>query len=125
MDTSIQRHPLRRPGCVIALVIWFLLLLSPCALIVLASRGEISINTGSAPEQRIRIWMIQEARERGLGVSTADVFVLDEDNICVQTNVSFLLWEGEAEPTQYCECYVKANTVWQTTSLEPTACPAP
>ena len=100
----IKRHPLRRPGCVIGLVLWFILLLSPCFMILLAARGEISISTGDLPDQRIRVWLIQEARLSGIGVSSATVQAHDQQ-MCVQTNVNFMLWRGQADSTQYCDCY--------------------
>ncbi len=120
-----RRSPLRRPGCVLGIIIWFMLLLSPCIVVILASRGEVSISTGSAPEQHLRIWLVQEARQRGLGISTASVFEQDEDAICVQTNVSFLMWQGEGESSAYCECYQQSDSGWQTTSLEQNACQSP
>jgi|SRR5690606_34885709 hypothetical protein len=123
VEQPAPRHPLRRPGCVIALIIWFLLLLSPCFMIVLAVRGEFSITTGSAPEQRVRLWLIQEIGQSGIGLSNAEVRQTGEDAICVQTNVQFLLWRGQAEPTQYCECYERAESEWQAASVEQGACP--
>jgi hypothetical protein len=90
-----------------------------------ASRGEVSINTGSAPEQRIRLWMIQEARERGVGVSNGSITFQNDTMVCVQTNVNFLLWQGEAEPIQYCECYTQADSGWQTSSVNENACQIP
>jgi hypothetical protein len=109
----------------IALVIWFLVLLSPCFLIVLAVRGEISITTGSAPEQRIRVWVIQEAGQSGVGFSNVDIHQTADDALCVQTNVRFLLWRGHAEPTQYCECYEQVESGWRTTSVNQGVCSTP
>ena len=105
------RSPIAKLGCGIALIIWFSLLLAPCFMFILATRGEISIATGEAPEQRLRIWLIQEARQSGLGVSNASVKQVDE-NVCVQTSVTFILWRGEASPTEYCECYTVENGVY-------------
>ena len=99
-----RRSPLARLGCGVALVIWGLLLLTPCFFITLAVRGEISLDTGPAPEQRLRIWLIMEADERGLGISTTSS-VPQADLTCIQTDVRFVLWEGEAEPVSYCHCY--------------------
>jgi hypothetical protein len=114
MGTNIpdQRHPLRRPGCVLGLFLWFIVLLLPCFLIMLAARGELSITTGSAPEQRLRVWLIQEVAQSGIGISTAGIVMLD-DKVCVQTKVNFILWQGQAEPTQYCECYVQTGADFQ------------
>ena len=99
-----QRGPLARLGCGVALVIWGLLLLTPCFFITLAVRGEISLDTGPAPEQRLRIWLIMEADERGIGISTTSS-QQQAELTCIQTDVRFVLWEGEAEPVSYCQCY--------------------
>lgn len=118
-----QRHPLRRPGCIIGLVIWFTVLLTPCFFIILATRGEVAIATGSAPEQQIRIWLVQEARQSGIGLSTAQVLQVN-DQTCVQTHVNFILWRGEADPTQYCTCYLQDDAEWQLLSAEQGMCPS-
>lgn len=120
----VARHPLRNPGCVIALILWFAALLSPCVLLYLAMRGEISITTGSAPEQRVRIWLVQETQQSGIGLSNAAVLETEEA-LCVQTNVTFVLWRGRAEPTAYCECYTQTPSGWQTLSVQENACFAP
>ena len=116
-----HRSPLARAGCIIALIIWFTVLLAPCFMIALAIRGEISLTTGSAPEQRIRVWLIQEADQTGIGISNAGVQEI-EDNICVQTDVNFVLWRGEAQPVQYCECYVQTADEFQAVSVTQAAC---
>ena len=100
-----RRSPLRRLGCIIALVIWFAVLLSPCFLIVLATQQEIVVSTGSAPGQQTRLWLISEIDARGLALSSASVREQDESAICVQTDVRFFLWAGTAAPVSYCECY--------------------
>lgn len=120
------RHPLRRPGCVIALVLWFLILLTPCIMIMLATQGEISIPTGSAPEQRLRVWLVQEAAQSGIGISNVDVQWTTDEALCVQTSVRFLIWRGRAEePSQYCECYEKAESDWRISRVDEGACPNP
>ncbi|MBZ0303284.1 MAG: hypothetical protein K8J31_26310 [Anaerolineae bacterium] len=119
-----RRHPLRRPGCILGLILWFLILLTPCFMIVLAVQGEIAVTTGSAPDQRLRVWLIQEAAQSGIGVSSASVQTQD-DLLCVQTDVRFVLWRGSAEPTQYCECYTGTDANWQTVRVEQSACSLP
>ena len=116
-----KRSRVRRIGCTILVVIWFLLLLTPCLVVVLASRGEISISTGSAPEQRTRIWLLMEATQRGLGVSTASVHEAG-DQLCVQTDVRFLLWQGSQAPTSYCECYTHNADRYDFVSTNSGAC---
>lgn len=119
-----RRSPLSRLGCAVALILWFTLLLSPCFMIVLATRGEISVTTGPAPEQRVRIWLIQEADQSGIGISSGTM-IQHEDEICVQTDVNFVLWQGEAQPVQYCECYIQAKETFQLTDVTQAACQQP
>ena len=73
------------------------------------------------------IWLISEADERGLGVSSASVYPgASENELCVQTDVRYFLWTGRADPVGYCECYTRSaeNQPWVfTDSVEPT-CPA-
>lgn len=100
-----RRGPLARLGCALGLVIWLILILSPCILIALAAQGEISISTGDAPDQRLRIWLIMEATQRGVGISNASIHAQESGQTCVQTETSFLLWQGKSESVIYCECY--------------------
>jgi hypothetical protein len=119
-----RRSPLRRAGCIVALVIWFALLLLPCFLIVLAVQQEIIITTGSVPGQQTRLWLISEAEERGLAISTASIRQSDENAVCVETDVHFMLWAGKADPTSYCDCYQRANASvpWSQASTASGAC---
>jgi hypothetical protein len=101
-----RTNPLRRIGCILALVFWFALLLLPCFLIILATQNEIVISQGSLPNQEIRVMLIMEVEERGVMLSSTSTQSDAENNaICLQTNVSYLLWQGSAEPSAYCECY--------------------
>jgi hypothetical protein len=119
-----RRSPIRRAGCIAGLILWFLILLTPCFLIVLATQGEITITTGGAPGQQTRIWLVSEADQRGIVLSTASVRQPSENALCVQTNVRFFLWAGEAEPTTYCECYerVSSGDPWELASTASGVC---
>ncbi len=121
---ALRRRPIRRVGCGILLVIWFLVLLLPCGLIVLAVQQEIVIPTGGAPGQQTRFWLISEPTERGFGISTAAVTPTGDNAICVQTDVRFVLWAGQADPLSYCECYERANAdeAWSLLSSSSVAC---
>jgi hypothetical protein len=118
------RSPLRRAGCTVLLILWFLLLLAPCFCIVLATQGEIVIPQGSAPGQAIRIWLIMEADQRGLGVASSSVMQEQENTLCVESNTRFLLWSGSAEPISSCECYerARADEQWSLLSVSNEAC---
>jgi hypothetical protein len=119
-----RRSPLRRLGCVVGLVIWFTVLLLPCFLLILATQSEITISTGSAPGQQTRLWLISEADERGLALSTTSAWQDGENALCVQTDVRFLLWAGSSEPLSYCECYQRgsAGEAWSFTESINGAC---
>lgn len=100
----------RRVGCIMALVIWFVLLLLPCFFIVLATQNEIIISQGSLPNQEIRILLLMDADKRGIFVSTTSVHSSEVNlGVCLQTDVSYLLWQGSAEASVYCECYEHAE----------------
>lgn len=121
-----RRSPIRRVGCAILLVIWFVVLLLPCMFGLLLTRGEIMITTGSAPNQTLRLWLISEADERGLGLSSASVYSGANNNeLCVQTDVRYLLWAGRAEPVGYCECYTRSapDQPWEYTDAIDATCP--
>ncbi len=119
-----RRSPIRRAGCIIVVVFWFLILLLPCFLIVLAVQQEIVISTGSAPGQQTRLWLISEAEERGLALSTTSTRQSDENAVCVETDVRFYLWAGKSDPTSYCDCYQRenANASWSQASTASGAC---
>lgn len=116
---------LRRVGCAGALVIWFIVMLFPCFMITLAFQKEISIATGDLPEQRLRLWLVMEPRQEGLGFSSTSVSTHD-DQSCMQTNVRFWLWEGNADSSQYCECYLRdsENERWLLQNMNEGVCSA-
>lgn len=119
-----RRGPLGRLGCGLGLVIWALLIFTPTIAIAIAFRGEVSITTGPAPEQRFRVWLIMEPRQRGLGISNGTSYHGSDGLICVQTNTSFVLWDGAGEPSSYCDCYLHdaaANT-WSLASTQTGDC---
>jgi hypothetical protein len=102
-------HSLRRAGCLAALVVWFVILLTPCAFFLLATQEQITITLGAAPEQTLRIWLINEVKERGVGISWASVTAENETGLCVQTNTRFILWMGKADNATFCACYTRQS----------------
>lgn len=104
-----RRGPLGRLGCALGLLVWLVLILSPCLVFTLATQGEITVTVGGAPGQSARLWLVMEANERGLGLSLPTAQTSAEgDAVCVQTDVRYLLWQGQAESVSYCECYRRA-----------------
>ena len=108
---------LRRVVCGLLVPLWFMLLLTPCALFYLAANGEIRIWQDNVPDPysqpRLLISLISEMGDRGLRIETSSVFNSDADNLstCVETKVRFLLWEtqGGNQDVTYCECYGRAD----------------
>lgn len=123
-SVPLRRSPIRRAGCTVAVILWFLILLTPCLCIVLATQGEITIATGSAPGQQMRLWLVSEADQRGIVLSTASIHQPSENAVCVQTDVRFFLWAGEADPTSYCECYGRSSSSepWELVSTASGVC---
>ncbi|MDZ4764915.1 MAG: hypothetical protein SGI73_10210 [Chloroflexota bacterium] len=105
-----RRSPIRRAGCVLALIVWFIVLLLPCGLIVIATQGEIAISQGELPGQAIRVWLINEADQRGFGTAATSIYQpSDANTVCMQTDNRFLFWYGRAQAAvSYCECFIRA-----------------
>ncbi|MBW4436014.1 MAG: hypothetical protein KME04_02695 [Pleurocapsa minor GSE-CHR-MK-17-07R] len=120
-----KRSRARRIFIGFALVAWFLILLVPCVCFVLVSSQEIIIPQGDLPGQHIRIWLIMEADERGLGVSNASIIGRTDTAFCEQTDNRFLLWQGRAPGVSYCECYERASAEasWELVSTTADVCP--
>lgn len=119
---------LRRLGCILLLVIWFMVLLLPCFMIVLATQQQITISQGSLPDQEIRIWLVMEQNQRGLGISSTSTHPakgdnLPTDSLCLQTNVNYLLWQGKGEASTYCECYAHDGDNYTPLASYSQACP--
>jgi hypothetical protein len=97
-------------GC--GLIIWFTFVLSPCILFTLASQGEIIISQGDLPEQQIRIWLIMEIDQRGLGISSTSTRDRDDGVRCLQTDIRYWFWQGSEPPLSYCQCFTQVNGEW-------------
>ncbi len=123
-----RRHRLRRFGCIVLLVVWFAILLLPCFMIALAVQGEIVLTQGDIPGQQIRFWLIMETRNRGIGISSASVIGDAETDVCVQTTVNYVLWQGtENETSVYCECFTRdsSDAGWSLASTNAGVCTQP
>ena len=125
------RHPLRRPGCVIALIFWFLFLLTPCGLLYMARVGEFTIASGAdMPDAEIhpalKVELIMQRDSRGLLITRSIQQRAGDDETCVQTSVNYILWQGEGDSTQYCECYQRDTDPmsWTLSASGPGTCDA-
>ena len=83
--------------------------------ISLASGREINVRYGEFGA--LRLWMVHEELNTGLGVSTSKPVGKPsaEERTCVETSVRFLLWrsDGSSRNVGYCECYQRLGGVWQ------------
>ncbi|MBI5669771.1 MAG: hypothetical protein HZC41_17375 [Chloroflexi bacterium] len=103
-----KRSPLRRIGCGLGLLLWAVVMVSPCLLFTLATQGQITVMLGGAPNQEARIWLINEARVRGIAISWPSLHNVEGDTaLCVQTDTRFFLWAGSGDPATFCECYTR------------------
>jgi hypothetical protein len=112
---------LRRVGCVAALVLWFGFILLPIFLLALAIKHEITISQGCLPAQQIRVWLVMERDQRGIGFSrtstssysaaaSAENDTTSADGVCLQTNVRYILWQGQGTASTYCACYSRSDS---------------
>jgi len=121
----------RRLGCWLLTVIWFLILLTPCGLFYLAANGEIRLQHSQIPDPhahpRLLISLISESADRGLRIERSAIQAADKvTQLCVETAVTFLLWEssGGNQNAQFCDCYLRADedSAWQIQSTYGAAC---
>ena len=118
---------LRRIGCGLLLVLWFgFLILGPCAVVTLISGNDIRLVHSDVPDDNtLRIWLIQQAHARGLGISTGYSVDPDANTVCTVTDTSFILWLGEGQSSHSCACYTRqSNGSYLSLSDGPDACAA-
>ncbi|MBL8164601.1 MAG: hypothetical protein JNJ61_21605 [Anaerolineae bacterium] len=114
---------LRRLGCWLALVLWFVLLVTPCGLLYLATQNELQISLGELPGQTLRVWLVNESRLRGIAISSPSLVGNNSDGeVCLQTQVSFVLWMGEGEGSRFCDCFARDGDRWALTSTSAGEC---
>ena len=105
-----------RFGCGIALVVWFTLLMTPCALFWLAFQGDIILNHASIPEAQIhpflQIGLVMDTETRGLRITRSIPQTVTEQAMCVETWVDYFVWQsdGGAESARYCDCYSRTSS---------------
>ncbi len=109
-------------GCGVAL--WFAFLMLPCFFLVMLTQGQISVTTGDLPDQAIRVWLVNEARQRGFGIAVPSTHAGNSGQMCLQTDVRFLSWMGSGEPAVYCECYERSSDAeaWSLVSTAQAGC---
>ena len=136
IEYVVRESPRKRPliqriGCGFALVIWFLFLLLPLVLFVLAIQGDITLRYGDdIPDRqthpRFQIFLQMEPEVQGFQLTTSSIKRIDSENMCIQVNVRYVLWEGQGDPATYCDCYTRESeeTDWQLNGTTTNACRA-
>ncbi|MBX3061790.1 MAG: hypothetical protein U0528_14965 [Anaerolineae bacterium] len=126
--------PVRRFGCGVLLVLWFLFLLTPCAVFVLAVQREIVIKWSEVPQDELRIWTIQDRDARGIGIANSRrvnttgsgsqpvEYSAENPLICTITDIRFILWQGQANPAHSCSCFQKQQSRWAEVVVGQDAC---
>jgi len=124
------KTPLQKAGCSIVLVFWFALLLLPCAMFWLAFGNHITIFHANVPEPEdnplLEIQLIMEIENRGLQITRTNIHENSTTELCVQSNVSYLLWQSDSNDPNvtFCECYERENSEmdWEFVGTEPGLC---
>jgi hypothetical protein len=127
---QVPKSPLGRFFFGLALVLWFGILLLPCAMFSLAVNGSIRIPHISAPEPETQpffeVNLIMSVEQRGLQIVRSVVMPLQNEQQCVETHVSYLLWytDGTDESAVFCDCYKRdgASARWQSSGSTLGAC---
>lgn len=122
-----RRAYTRRFGCGLAVLAWLLVLLIPGFLFLLAIQGEIVLwHGGDVPASEshplLQVKLLMEIETRGLNITRSTPVTQSESETCMQTVVSYLLWQGEGSNVSYCDCYERANETWQLTSTGDGSC---
>jgi hypothetical protein len=124
-----QRAWYKRPGCLVGVVVWFIVMLLPLFLFVLAIQGDITINhRGDVPNKfahpMLQVKLIMEMDYRGLSITTSSLNREDDTAICIQNQTRYMLWQGSGDPADYCQCYDRenANDDWQRTEQTQDTC---
>ena len=96
----------RRAGCVVLILLWFVLLTLPCFAIILATQREIVLTHSDVPDDNFRVWLIQSTTQRGIGISNSRRVDAANNAICTVTDGKFLMWQGTGgDPIHFCSCY--------------------
>ena len=91
---------LRRLLYLLIVLIWLLIMLFPLLAFTLATTGEM--NWGQEGERQVRLFLLQEKDTEGVGLQVSRP---QTDNpSCVNTRVSYFLWQGTGQNSHHCAC---------------------
>ena len=120
-----------RLGCGLLTIVWFMLLLMPCAMFVLATSGEIRLDHVNIPEPHdhplFSISLVVDAHNSGLKISRSWLAQDENGLACVETVTNYLRWrsDGTESTVVFCQCYRRDDTRWIFEQQRLTGCNAP
>ncbi len=121
--TRGQRY-LRRLGCLVVFVVWLICMTMPCFFVTLMVENEVVHRRSDRPGHEVRVFRVEDSDTQGFGLSWGSLKnEQDNGDYCVSTTTRFLVWEGTAETTDYCECYEQVDEgTWQLTGAYQADC---
>lgn len=127
----VPQSRIGRVGCGIMTVLWFMLLLTPCAMFILATTGEIRLDHANIPEPQdhplISLSLSVDAFNSGLKISRSWIAAGEEQTTCVETVTNYLRWrsDGTESTVVFCQCYRRDGNRWIFEQQRMIACDAP
>ena len=102
-------------GCLITVLLGLLGAIILVQLFQFIIQGEKFFGEGDL--EQTRVWIVRQTDGEGFGFSRSRVISTEtvRDQICVQTDIDFLLWNSDgSEPSaSYCECLQRNGSEWQ------------
>lgn len=102
-------------GCLITVLLGLLGAIILVQLFQFIIQGEKIFGEGDL--EQTRVWIVRQMDAGGLGFSRSRVISTETvgDQVCVQTDIDFLLWNSDgSEPSaSYCECLQRNGSEWQ------------
>ena len=102
-------------GCLLSLFLGMTMVALFYLALTLAMRGELHLQRGALGG--IRLWLVREEANQGLGISSTRVRSGSESQgqVCLETRVRFLLWQQseEVDNPRYCECFQQLDERWE------------
>jgi hypothetical protein len=86
---------------------------------------EIVLPHSDVPYDDFRVWLIQDARQRGIALSNSrrvDVPDHPDKAVCTIIDVRFVMWQGKGDPNHYCSCYSRQSNRWSSIAEGVQAC---
>lgn len=114
-DQPVQRPSIiRRLGCSLLLVFWFVILLAPCTFFYLAVNGQITLQHADVPDPAMHpllsIQTIMEIEDRGVAITRSLITQQTDDQMCLETHVNYVFWQSshnESQDSVFCDCYTR------------------